>query len=329
MIFGTPEYMSPEQAKGDKPDHRVDIYAAGCILYEMLTGDVPFHAETFMGVLTKHMFEEPQPPSQRNPDAHVPPDVEAVCLKALAKDRDQRYQTMKEVAVALEQCAGGDLSQAWGNEPSGPGLRESSQSFRAPGTAARNAVAATPVEPPKKKTGLVVGGILGALVLASGGAAVVMMQKKPDPPKPIVQVEPPKPVVAPPPVEKKPVEPPKPTKFTVSVTTQPAGADVFNGAERLGVTPCNIVLPASDKMVELTLKKKGYKDQSLKVVPDRDHDFVADLMSAAKPHERPVAKTPKSTAPVATPTVAPPPEKKPEAPKPAGKLRDLKDPFAN
>src|SRR5581483_7717345 len=57
MIFGTPEYMSPEQAKGDRPDHRVDIYAAGCILYEMLTGDVPFHAETFMGVLTKHMFE--------------------------------------------------------------------------------------------------------------------------------------------------------------------------------------------------------------------------------------------------------------------------------
>ncbi|HEY1587508.1 MAG TPA: protein kinase, partial [Polyangia bacterium] len=61
MIFGTPEYMSPEQAKGDKPDHRVDIYAAGCILYEMLTGDVPFHAETFMGVLTKHMFENPEP----------------------------------------------------------------------------------------------------------------------------------------------------------------------------------------------------------------------------------------------------------------------------
>ena len=61
MIFGTPEYMSPEQAKGDKPDHRVDIYAVGCILYEMLTGDVPFHADTFMGVLTKHMFEAPQP----------------------------------------------------------------------------------------------------------------------------------------------------------------------------------------------------------------------------------------------------------------------------
>ncbi|HEX9103889.1 MAG TPA: serine/threonine-protein kinase, partial [Polyangia bacterium] len=141
MIFGTPEYMSPEQARGDKPDHRVDIYAAGCILYEMLTGDVPFHAETFMGVLTKHMFENPQPPSQRNPAANIPPDVEEVCLKALAKDRDQRFQTMKEMALALEACVGGDLAQAWGNEPSGPGLRESSQAFRT-ATAARNAVGA-------------------------------------------------------------------------------------------------------------------------------------------------------------------------------------------
>ncbi|MCU1279314.1 MAG: serine/threonine protein kinase, partial [bacterium] len=135
MIFGTPEYMSPEQAKGDKPDHRVDIYAAGCILYEMLTGDVPFHAETFMGVLTKHMFENPEPPSVRNPNASIAPDVEEVCLKALAKDRDQRYQTMKELAVALEACAGGDLSAAWGNEPSGVGggLREASQTFRTAG----------------------------------------------------------------------------------------------------------------------------------------------------------------------------------------------------
>src|SRR5206468_8469473 len=119
----------------------------------------------------------------------------AVCLKALAKDRDQRFQTMKEMAIALEQCAGGDLSNAWGNEPSGPGLREPSQAFRTPGTAARNAVgtqATTTSSPelgqaPKKRTGVVVGGAL-ALLLAGGGAAVVLSQKKP--------VEPPKPVVA-------------------------------------------------------------------------------------------------------------------------------------
>jgi serine/threonine-protein kinase len=335
MIFGTPEYMSPEQAKGDKPDHRVDIYAAGCILYEMLTGDVPFHAETFMGVLTKHMFENPEPPSQRAPHANIAPDVEAVCMKALAKDRDQRYQSMKELAVALEACAGGDLSQAWGNEASTPGggLREPSQAFRAAGTAARNAVGAVGTPPssspeltaPKQRAGLVIGGVV-AVLLAGGAAAVVLTHKKPEPPKPVVTapVEAPKPA---PVVAAKPVEPPKPSSYTMSINTQPSGAEVFNGAERLGVTPCNVALPASEKVVELTLKKRGYKDQTLKIVPDKDHDYLADLMSAARPHAA-SAKAPKSSAPTAAAPVAAP-AAKPEAPKPAGKLRDLKDPFAN
>jgi hypothetical protein len=254
-------------------------------------------------------------------------------LKALAKDRDQRYQSMKEMAIALEQCEGGDLSNAWGNEPSGPGLRESSQAFRTPGTAARNAVgtqAATTSSPelgqaPKKRTGLVVGGVL-ALLLAGGGAAVVLSQKKPvDPPKPVVTAPV---VVAKPPVaeEKKPVEPAKPSRYTMSINTQPAGAEVFNGSERLCVTPCNVPLPASETPVDLMLKKKGFKEQTLKIVPDKDHDYLVDLMSTPKPHA-PSAKTPKSTAPAATPAATP--AAKPEAPKPAGKLRDLKDPFAN
>jgi predicted Ser/Thr protein kinase len=330
MIFGTPEYMSPEQAKGDKPDHRVDIYAAGCILYEMLTGDVPFHAETFMGVLTKHMFEAPEPPSVRNPAAHVPPDVEAVVLKALAKDRDQRYQTMKELAVALEGCAGGDINQAWGNEPSGVhGMREPSQTFRVGGGTAAGAAArrTTPApDAPKKKSGLVVGGALAVLLLG-GGAAAVVLTRKPEP-KPIVTapVEPPKPIVAP--VEPpKPVEPARPSKYTMTINTQPSGAEVFNGPERLGTTPCKVELAASEQPVSLTMKKHGFKDQSFKVVADKDHDFLVDLAAVGKAHT--TKPTVKSTAPVVQPTAPAPKPAEPAAPKPAGKLRDLKDPFAN
>jgi predicted Ser/Thr protein kinase len=330
MIFGTPEYMSPEQAKGDKPDHRVDIYAAGCILYEMLTGDVPFHAETFMGVLTKHMFEAPEPPSQRNPSAHIPAGVEAVVLKALAKDRDQRFQTMKELAVALEGCAGGDINQAWGNEPSGVhSMREPSQTFRVGGGTAAGAAArrtAQPGEAPKKKTGLVVGGVVAVLLLGGGAAAVVLTQKKPEP---IVSapVETPKPVVQPPVATPKPVEPARPSKYTIAINTQPSGAEVFNGPERLGVTPCKVELAASEQPVSLTMKKHGFKDQSFKVVADKDHDFLVDLAAVGKAHT--AKPTVKSSAPVAQPTAPALKPAEPTQPKPAGKLRDLKDPFAN
>ncbi len=99
MIFGTPEYMSPEQAQGQSVDHRVDIYAVGCIMYHMLTGDVPFRAESFMGILSKHMMEAPVPPSTRNPS--IEPAVEAIINRAMEKDPDKRFQTMREFVDAL------------------------------------------------------------------------------------------------------------------------------------------------------------------------------------------------------------------------------------
>ncbi|HET6584273.1 MAG TPA: serine/threonine-protein kinase, partial [Nannocystaceae bacterium] len=102
MIFGTPEYMSPEQAKGEKVDHRVDVYAVGVIMYELLTGRVPFTADTFMGILTKHMFEAPQAPSALIGPGSIPVDVEAIILKSLQKDREYRFQTMAEMAHAIE-----------------------------------------------------------------------------------------------------------------------------------------------------------------------------------------------------------------------------------
>jgi serine/threonine-protein kinase len=333
MIFGTPEYMSPEQAKGDRPDHRVDIYAAGCILYEMLTGDVPFHAETFMGVLTKHMFESPQPPSQRNPTAHIPPDVEQVVMRALEKDRDKRFQSMKEMAVAMAACDGGDLDQAWGGEPSTVGLTyEKSQPGRYP-TARQSkltaAAAAAEVGdlPIRRKTGLVVG-VVSALLITFAVAAVVLTRKAPPPVVPAPLVVAPVPVVAPKAEPPRPVEPPKPASHTMSINTEPGGVEVFRGAERLGVTPCDISLPASETPVELTLKKKGYKDQQLRVLPDRDHDFVADLLAAPTHHGATKPARPSAPA-VAKPAEPAPKPAEPAAPKPAGKLRDLKDPFAN
>ena len=81
VIFGTPEYMAPEQARGQTLDLRVDIYATGVMLYEMLAGQVPFTGESFMAILTQHLFSEPRPLSVVAPDVKVPKAIESVIVK--------------------------------------------------------------------------------------------------------------------------------------------------------------------------------------------------------------------------------------------------------
>jgi serine/threonine protein kinase len=98
-VLGTPEYMSPEQARGEALDTRSDLYSVGVILYELLTGKVPFDAETALGILLKHIVEQPRPPSERQPG--VDRGLEAVCLKAMQKSPDKRYSTAREMRLAL------------------------------------------------------------------------------------------------------------------------------------------------------------------------------------------------------------------------------------
>ncbi|HEX7599329.1 MAG TPA: serine/threonine-protein kinase, partial [Polyangia bacterium] len=112
MIFGTPEYMAPEQAEGKEADHRVDVYAVGCIAYHLITGNTPFVAENFMAMLTKHLMADPVPPSVHRPDLEITPEMDALVLKALEKDRDKRYQNMAEFQEAVSSCRGPDPSSA-------------------------------------------------------------------------------------------------------------------------------------------------------------------------------------------------------------------------
>ena len=98
-VIGTPSYMSPEQCRGREVDGRSDIYSLGIILYEMLTGSVPFHAKHSAEVVALHVSELPPPPSARNPS--IPPAVEAVVMRALQKLPDARQQTAGEFAKEL------------------------------------------------------------------------------------------------------------------------------------------------------------------------------------------------------------------------------------
>jgi len=105
MLIGTPDYMSPEQAEGEKVDHRSDIYSLGVILYEMVTGRVPFEGKTAISVAMKHRTEIPVPPIELS--SQISDELNMVILTCLEKDRDKRYQTIQELLTELKTLVEG------------------------------------------------------------------------------------------------------------------------------------------------------------------------------------------------------------------------------
>lgn len=103
-ISGTPAYMSPEQGQGERGDERSDIYSLGVILYEMVTGRVPFDADTPFAIIMKHINDPLPLPTTLNP--HIQEDMERVILKAMSKSPEDRYQTAGEMSKTLREAAG-------------------------------------------------------------------------------------------------------------------------------------------------------------------------------------------------------------------------------
>ncbi|WP_437760222.1 serine/threonine-protein kinase [Sorangium sp. So ce1389] len=102
MVFGTPHYMSPEQAEGKRIDARADIYALGVLMYECFAGRVPFEADTYMGVLTKHMYMSPEPLEQVMPDASTLGAFGPIVMRCLAKNPEERFASMADLSAAIE-----------------------------------------------------------------------------------------------------------------------------------------------------------------------------------------------------------------------------------
>ena len=104
-VLGTASYLSPEQAQGHSVDTRSDLYSLGCVLFEMLTGRAPFTGDSPVAIAYKHVKEDPVPPSHLNPD--VPPSLDAVVMKCMAKNPANRYQTAEELRADLERARRG------------------------------------------------------------------------------------------------------------------------------------------------------------------------------------------------------------------------------
>jgi serine/threonine-protein kinase len=302
MVLGTPEYMSPEQATGQPTDHRVDMYALGCILYEMLIGDVPFKGENSTKTLTAHVFDPPVPPSKRRPELNTPAALEAVIMRTLSKKPGDRYADMRELMNELDRVEA-DLRAG----KLGPAPALSAAQVAASRVTDLNE---TVDQVPRSDMPLYLGIAAVAVVLIGMTVAAVSSRGgTPQKPKPAAT-----PAVAalpaappPAPVAAKDVE--------LVLRTVPPGAEIFDGLERLGASPLAIKRPRSETPFYVTIKHAGYKDVSRDIVPDRDRDMEVVLV----PKPKTVAAAPRKNAPAAPQTAVPPAQPK--------RVSDLRNPF--
>jgi len=115
QVIGTAQYLSPEQARGERVDARSDLYSTGCLMYELLTGRPPFTGDSPVAIAYQHVRENPIPPSRLDPD--IPPWADAIVLRAMAKSPNDRYQSAAEMLADIQRAASGMQVAAMGSPP--------------------------------------------------------------------------------------------------------------------------------------------------------------------------------------------------------------------
>jgi serine/threonine-protein kinase len=299
--------MSPEQAAGKQPDHRADIYALGIILYELLTGRVPFEGESFMSVLSKHATKHVPALRDINPSVRISRAREEVVFRALRKDPDERFTSMREMALALESVGELPPLVARDSLASAPPLSlpipAPAAVFEPPSLPQPELAPDTlppapsqPTIPPRRGVAsYVAAGALAAVVLGS------LLWRGVGPPARAERR------VLPPIAVEGSAQGSASTKHaptlagdgklvTVRVTTEPAGAVLRSaaGSEVCAVTPCAVEV-ARGESIEL-VARFGALQASTKVAPSATEDLHL-VLTAPAPRTAAAARPEQRTAP--------------------------------
>jgi serine/threonine-protein kinase len=244
MVLGTPLYMSPEQARGDEDlDHRVDIYALGVIMYEAMAGHVPFAGTNYLSVISQVLNEQPKPLRQIHPE--ISEEFEAIVLKAMAKDRTDRYEDadamLKDLTLLLED--------------------PTHSTERAKITGPRRRFQRAPKIP---RVAWAIGGVgvaIGVVMLA----VVVLMNsgdkhKKSQQGAPLATADAATVIDAAPPIDSI-------GTITLHIETVPSGAQIFRESELIGNSPHDLVLVNNNKEVKISAQLDGYEIGELEINP--------------------------------------------------------------
>jgi serine/threonine-protein kinase len=294
-LMGTPIYMSPEQCRGTKTiDHRSDMYSLGVIFFEMLVGQPPFVSEGFGELVNMHLNVPPPSPRAARPE--VSPQLDAVVLKMLAKQPEDRYPDMASLTSAIRLAAGPPFSvhrssPDLSNAPTqaadvAGGAAQAGRAAKAQVTTFRTGMGEVDetLAPPASSRGKIVAAVAAVAVLG-GGAIFLLGGSKPEP-APVVAAKPAPATPAPAPVAAKPAAP---AKVTVRLSSEPAGASVFDaqGGSLLGTTPVSLTRPRGPGF-KVRLEKEGFIS-AMRVVP-LDEDQALEFALEHKPAPAPAAK---------------------------------------
>ncbi|MFO0629227.1 MAG: serine/threonine-protein kinase [Polyangiales bacterium] len=314
-MVGTLRYMAPEQIAGEAPDHRVDIYAIGVLLYETLTGVTPFDTRDRFVLLRQILTEVPTPLLVRAP--HVPPALSEVVMAALRKVAAERYASADALRDALlpflapQHAVLAELSENRGalpqRPPPGVGVEHRSGVVRTgagpDATSAQRptALAAASLQPPvaqprRGRGALVMGSLVAVLILAAGVFAVLRARHGGPVPAPAPLATPPS---APPPVAA-PTAPPAVQARMVLVDTTPRGARVLaaDGSTLCAATPCAVPVPMGDHRSVRVVVGETALDAVLDATQTHASVDLTPLLSPPSPAAAPAVPPPSPATPV-------------------------------